>query len=83
LEIDASAFGGGLVAGALAANRLVVAAAPVANQAFGQFLYNTTTGQLSWDADGTGAGAAVQIARLLNGGVAVGTLAVGDFDIVA
>jgi Ca2+-binding RTX toxin-like protein len=83
LEIDASAFGGGLAAGALAANRLVVAAAPVANQAFGQFLYNTGSGQLSWDADGTGAGAAVQIARLLSGGVAVGTLAVGDFDIVA
>jgi hypothetical protein len=54
-----------------------------ATQAFGQFLYNTATGQLAWDADGTGVGAAVNICRLLNRGVAVGTLAVGDFDIVA
>lgn len=83
LEIDASAFGGGLAAGPLAANRLVVGAAPVANQAFGQFLYNTTNGQLSWDIDGTGAVAAVAITRLLNGGVAVATLAVGDLDCVA
>jgi Ca2+-binding RTX toxin-like protein len=83
LEIDASAFGGGLVAGGLAANQLVVGSAPVATQAFGQFLYNTTNGQLSWDDDGTGAGAAIAITRLLNGGLAVGTLAVGDFDIVA
>jgi Ca2+-binding RTX toxin-like protein len=81
LEIDASNFGGGLVAGALAANRLVLGAA--ATQAFGQFLYNTTTGQLSWDADGTGAGAAVQIARFLNAGVAVALLTSSEFDIVA
>jgi Ca2+-binding RTX toxin-like protein len=83
LQIDASNFGGGLAAGALAANRLVVSAAPVVNQAFGQFLYNATTGQLSWDVDGTGVAAAVGITRLLNGGVAVGTLAMADFDIVA
>jgi Ca2+-binding RTX toxin-like protein len=83
IEIDASNFGGGLAAGPLAANRLVVGAAPTANQAFGQFLYNTASGQLSWDIDGTGAAAAVVVTRLLNGGVAVGTLAVGDFDVVA
>jgi Ca2+-binding RTX toxin-like protein len=88
LEIDASAFGGGLAAGPLAANRLVVGAAPIGaapepTEAFGQFLYNTTTGLLWWDADGSGSGAALGITRLYNGGVAVGTLAVGDFDIVA
>ena len=83
LRIDASAFGGGLAAGALAANRLVVGAAPVADQAFGQFLYNTVTGRLSWDADGTGAGAAASITRLYTGGLPVGSLAVADFDIVA
>jgi Ca2+-binding RTX toxin-like protein len=83
IEIDASAFGGGLATGPLAANRLVVGAAPVANQAFGQFLYNSASGQLSWDVDGTGATAAVAITRLLNGGVVVATLAVADFDIVA
>jgi Ca2+-binding RTX toxin-like protein len=83
IEIDASAFGGGLAAGPLAANRLVVAAGAVANQAFGQFLYDTTTGQLSWDDDGTGGNAAVAICILLNGGAIVGTLATADFDIVA
>jgi Ca2+-binding RTX toxin-like protein len=83
IEIDASAFGGGLVAGALAANRLVVGAGPAANQAFGQFLYNTANGQLSWDVDGTGAAAAVNICRLLNSGGTVNTLAAGDFDIIA
>lgn len=71
-------------AGALAGNRLVVAANPAANQAFGQFLYNTATGQLRWDADGTGAGAAVNIVKLLNGGVAVVTsLHAADFEILA
>jgi Ca2+-binding RTX toxin-like protein len=86
IEIDASAFGGGLapfVGATLAADRLILGTAPTATQAFGQFLYNTTTGQLSWDVDGTGATAAVAIVRLLNSGVAVSTLAVADFDIVA
>ncbi len=83
LQISAAAFGGGLVAGALAANRLVVANNPAANQAFGQFLYNTASGQLKWDADGTGAGAAVNIAKLFDGGVAVSALSVSGFDILA
>jgi hypothetical protein len=52
------------MAGGLAANQLVVGPAPVVNQAFGQFLYNTTTGQLPCDADGTGAGAAVNLVIL-------------------
>lgn len=83
IEIDASAFGGGLAAGPLAPNQLVVGAAPVANQAFGQFLYDTVTGRLSWDADGTGAGAMITVARLLNSGLPAATLAAADFDIVA
>ena len=83
LRIDASGFGGGLPAGALAGNRLVVAANPAANQAFGQFLYNTATGQLRWDADGTGAGAAVNIAKLFNEGVVVTSLNAADFEILA
>jgi Ca2+-binding RTX toxin-like protein len=82
LQVSASGFGGGLAAGALAADRLVVAANPTANQAFGQFLYNTGTGQLRWDADGTGAGAAVNVAKLLNGGAAVSTLNAADFEIL-
>jgi Ca2+-binding RTX toxin-like protein len=82
LQIDASAFGGGLAAGALAANRLVLGA--VANQAFGQFLYNAANGVLSWDADGTGSGAAVAITELFTSAFALppATLAVTDFDIV-
>jgi Ca2+-binding RTX toxin-like protein len=83
IEIDASAFGGGLAAGPLAANRLVVAAGAVADQAFGQFLYDTTLGQLSWDDDGTGGNAAVALCILINGGALVATLAAADFDIVA
>jgi hypothetical protein len=62
IEAGAAGFGGGLVAGGAAV--LVSGAAPVASGGGGQFLYNTTSGQLSWDADGDGAGAAVVIATL-------------------
>jgi serralysin len=83
LRIDASAFGGGLVAGALAANQLVIGT--VANQAFGQFLYNAGNGVLYWDADGTGAGAATAFTRLFTSAFTLppATIAVTDFDIVA
>ena len=83
LQFSAAGFGGGLAAGPLAANRLVVGAGALADQAFGQFLFNTTNGQLRWDADGTGAGASVAVARLFDAGVAVPTLTVSDFDILA
>jgi hypothetical protein len=65
----------------LTANQLVMGT--TANQAFGQFLFNTSTGQLRWDADGTGAGAAVNVAILSNGGNPVTSLLISDFDIVA
>jgi serralysin len=83
LRIDASAFGGGLTAGLLAANRLVIGTA--ANQAFGQFLYNAANGVLYWDADGTGAGSAVAFTRLFTAAFTQppAALAAGDFDIVA
>lgn len=63
-------------AGAQGANFLVAGAgAQVANQAYAQLLFNTTTGVLSIDADGTGVGAAVTI-----GTVGVGaTLTAADF----
>jgi Ca2+-binding RTX toxin-like protein len=82
LRIDASAFGGGLAAGALAANRLVIGT--VANQAFGQFLYNTANGVLYWDADGTGGGAALAFTRLFTSAFTLppAALVVTDFDIV-
>lgn len=73
---------GGLTgaAGAQGANFLVAGAgAQVASQAYAQLLFNTTTGVLSIDADGTGAGAAVVI-----GTVGVGaTLTAADFLFVA
>jgi Ca2+-binding RTX toxin-like protein len=68
IEVSAAGFGGGLVAGVLGADRLVAGAgaAAAANQAFGQFLLDTTTNTLRWDADGTGGGAAVDIVRMPN-----------------
>lgn len=44
----------------------------------GAFLYNTTSGVVSWDADGNGAGAAVTIATLTTKPV----ITAADFDIV-
>ena len=82
LRIDASAFGGGLAAGPLAADRLVMGS--VATQAFGQFLYNSVTGVLAWDADGTGAGGVAGFTRLLTSAFTLppAVIAVTDFDIV-
>jgi hypothetical protein len=72
------------VAGALDPIRLVVSASPTANQPVGQFLFNTASGSLFWDADGNGAGLAVHIANLNAAlGVPITTLAASDFIIVA
>jgi Ca2+-binding RTX toxin-like protein len=65
--IDEPAFGGGLTAGqylsgAGNANRFVVGTAATA--AIGQFLWNSATSTLSWDADGTGGVVAVQLVTL-------------------
>jgi Ca2+-binding RTX toxin-like protein len=83
LRIDASAFGGGLAAGALAANRLAIGT--VANNAFGQLLYNAANGVLYWDADSTGPGSVVAFTLLFTSAFTLppATLAVTDFDIVA
>jgi serralysin len=53
----------------------VSSATPVATSANSTFLYNTSNGILSYDADGNGGGAAVQLAQL-NTGL---TLTVSDF----
>ncbi len=65
LSFSASGFGGGLVAGQhlVAGTTFVADAAPAATTNAGTFLYDTTTHDLLWDADGTGGGAAVQIAH--------------------
>ncbi|MBD2460261.1 PD40 domain-containing protein [Oscillatoria sp. FACHB-1407] len=67
LQISASGFGGGLVAGttlngADATGVLQLDAAPTS--ALATFLYNTSTGVLQFDGDGIGAGSAVTIATL-------------------
>jgi Ca2+-binding RTX toxin-like protein len=55
----------GLSAGVLAANAFHVGAA--AADALDRIVYNSATGALSFDADGTGAGAAIQFATLATG----------------
>jgi Ca2+-binding RTX toxin-like protein len=78
LEIDASIFGGGLVAGGTV--DLVAGSNPSSSgHAGATFLYNTGTGFLSFDADGQGSHAAVTFAWLQN----VPTITAGDFTIVA
>lgn len=82
LQIDASGFLGGLAGGVpLAAGQLVVQAsnAATAPAGTGQFIFNTAKSLLLWDVDGTGAAAAVKIAKLSG----VATLATSDFDIIA
>jgi Ca2+-binding RTX toxin-like protein len=62
LAFSAQGFGGGLNPGMALSARFAANATGTATQAFGQFVYETDTGLLSWDADGTGGGAAVAIA---------------------
>ena len=64
LEFSASGFGGGLSDGMdLGADGRFVLGS-TATQAFGQFIYTSATGALYWDADGTGAGAKMEVASL-------------------
>ncbi|MEL7466249.1 MAG: M10 family metallopeptidase C-terminal domain-containing protein, partial [Pseudomonadota bacterium] len=76
LQIDASEFGGGLVAGLAAV--LVANGNPIADTADATFLYDTDSGLLRFDADGNGDGDAVLFAFLQN----VPTLDAGDFEFV-
>lgn len=81
LRFDASGFGGGLVAGPLPAGRLVVHAsgAATAPAGQGQFVFNTGTSMLLWDADGSGGAAATKVARLTG----VTGLSTDDFLLIA
>ncbi|MEL7466797.1 MAG: hypothetical protein AAFN79_22175, partial [Pseudomonadota bacterium] len=76
LQIDASVFGGGLVAGQAAV--LVANGNPIADTGVATFLYDTDNGTLRFDADGTGADVSVLFAFLQN----VPTLDAGDFEFV-
>ncbi len=68
-QITAAAFGGGLVAGALAANQFITRADNLAQDADDRFIFNTTDRTLWFDADGNGAGAAVMVADLQAGAI--------------
>ena len=69
IVLDMLAFGslGGLSAGNLPAANFVSAASASAQDANDYILYDTTTHVLSYDADGSGSGAAQQIAVFENG----------------
>ncbi|WP_426955242.1 family 16 glycosylhydrolase [Muricoccus radiodurans] len=79
LQVSASAFGGGLTAGALSAARFRTNATGLASDAGDRFIYSTATGALFFDADGSGAGASVHIGTLTGHPA----LAASDFTIVA
>ena len=67
IRLENAIFTGvGLATGALSANMFFSSAAGLAHDADDRIVYNTTTGALSYDADGSGAAAAVQFATLSN-----------------
>ncbi len=63
LAVDAAAFGGGLVQGNSMLDTQFVLNGP-ATTTLGTFLYNTTTGVLRYDVDGTGGRGATHVATL-------------------
>jgi hypothetical protein len=79
IEIDASDFGGGLVAGVLATGRFVSNATGLAGDADDRFIFNTANNYLYYDADGSGSGARAAIAQFTT----APTLTAADFLIVA
>jgi Ca2+-binding RTX toxin-like protein len=73
IRIDASEFGGGLVAGALSASRFVVAANNLAQDSADRFIFRTTDRTLWFDRDGTGAAGPVMVADLQTGATMTST----------
>jgi Ca2+-binding RTX toxin-like protein len=78
IEISATGFSG-LSAGALAADRLAANAGGHADAAFAQICYDTDTGRLWWDTNGTDPGGRMLIA-VLDGAP---TLDAGDITVIA
>jgi Ca2+-binding RTX toxin-like protein len=80
IQISASGFGGGLVAGQSLVDGITFVTDVAPTTATGTFLYDTVTQDLSWDADGSDPGSdAIQIAHF-DTAVALTT---DDFDITA
>jgi Ca2+-binding RTX toxin-like protein len=79
VDVSATEFGGGLVAGTALLNNQIRVGAGVttANSATQRFLFNTNNGNLYFDADGVGGSGAVQIAKLES----VTSLNINDFQI--
>ena len=75
-----SANFGALPVGTLASTRFVSGSAPVALDANAVFLYNATTGVLTFDSNGSGAGGTAVVATLASG---FRTLVAGDLQVVA
>ncbi len=67
VQISAAGFGGGLVAGALAASQFRARADNLAQDGNDRFIFRTSDRTLWFDADGNGAGAAVMVADLQAG----------------
>ncbi len=65
IAVSRTGFGGGLTLGTLQASQFVIGTG--ATTAAHRFIYNSSTGGLFFDADGTGATAQVQIANLTTG----------------
>lgn len=77
-QIIAAEFGGGLAAGTLAANQFRSRADNLAQDADDRFVFRTTDRTLWFDADGTGAGAALMVADLQAGA----TMSAADFQLI-
>jgi Ca2+-binding RTX toxin-like protein len=67
LAFSAVGFGGGLTSGEIlvAGSTFIANSDPAPTAAVGTFLYDTDSGALSWDADGSNGGGAVLIVTLL------------------
>lgn len=65
IQVSKAGFGGGLTLGTLAASQFVIGSA--AADSSDRFIYNSSTGALSFDANGNGAGGQVQFATLSTG----------------
>jgi Ca2+-binding RTX toxin-like protein len=76
IALSAVGFGGGLAGTAISASQFAIGS--VATTSSQRVIYNSTTGGLFFDADGSGAGAAVQFGSLAN----KATLGATDFTVV-